>query len=205
VRGAGGAVGHHQPTHFPGMCSRSRNGLMIRSARGRSRSHRHGCPGWVRAWAMPAAGRLLRKGEKLRQRHGKGSASADCRGGGADILAPTLPNLVALLREGGQVWEIPRVDYVPDVDGHLVEEQDFWISSTEAGFRAMSWSIRTYGLFTLRSGWSNHLTVLWWLLSPYECSTICCNSAYGSAEALGSSQSRPMVSTRVDGSSGSPQ
>jgi hypothetical protein len=39
-------------------------------------------------------------------------------------LAPTLPNLVAPLREGGQVWEIPGVDYVPDVCGHLVEEQD---------------------------------------------------------------------------------
>ncbi len=68
---------------------------------------------------------------------GRGVRSRDrCCGGGTGILAPTVPNLVALLREGGQVREILRVDHVPDVGGHLAEEQDLhvhrgWLQGVE--------------------------------------------------------------------------
>ncbi len=68
------------------------------------------------------------------------------------------------------------------------------------GFRALSWSIRTDGLFALRPGWSNHLMILWCSLRPYEHNTISCSSAYGSSAMLGLWQSEPMVSTNVEGS-----
>ncbi len=87
----------------------------------------------------------------------------------ANILAPILPNLVALLGECGQVQGIPRVDYVPNVGGHLSKEQDLLDLTTEFDCRALSnlsWSIRTEGLLDRDRGWSSHLTALWWALSP---------------------------------------
>jgi hypothetical protein len=77
-----------------------------------------------------AAGRKVGPREGKWDR-GKGSRTAgrevgprDSHSGGADILAPSLPNLIAPLGECGQVLEIPRVDYVPNVGGHLAKEQD---------------------------------------------------------------------------------
>jgi hypothetical protein len=58
---------------------------------------------------LPAAGRLLPR---------------DRRCGGANILSSVLPNFFAPLREGGQFREIPWVNNIPDVGGHLAEEKD---------------------------------------------------------------------------------
>jgi hypothetical protein len=51
---------------------------------------------------------------------GRGVGLEDRSGGGANTLAPFLPNLVPPLGE----LEISRVDYVPDVSGHFAEKQD---------------------------------------------------------------------------------
>ncbi len=67
---------------------------------------------------LPAVGRLPGKGEELRQpTTGRGGRPWDrhCGVRAGDIIAPTLPNLVAPLREGRQVREFLWVDYVPDL------------------------------------------------------------------------------------------
>jgi hypothetical protein len=114
----------------------------------------------------------------------------------ADFLALILPNLVALIGECGQVLDILWFDWLA---GILRRNRTCWISSTETGFWALSWSIRTDGLFAPRLEWSNHQAYDSPLVdaSLYECSTIRCNSAYGPSVALGLSQSRPMVSTQL--------
>jgi hypothetical protein len=46
------------------------------------------------------------------------------RGGGAVVVTAILPNFVAVLSEGGQGRVVPRVNHVPDVSGHLEEDED---------------------------------------------------------------------------------
>ncbi len=97
VSGAGGSVAgdHRRPTCFPGLCSRSCTSWCgSRSERGRNSGRR-----------------------RVRLNH-------RCGGDGGQVLAPALPNLVALVCEGGQILEILHVYHVADVGGHPAEEQD---------------------------------------------------------------------------------
>ncbi len=110
-------------------------------------------PGVGERWLpfLPAASRLPQKDKELRWLLQEGECD-HVTAAVVMVAAPTLPNLIELLREGGQVLEILRVYYVLDVGGHLWSNRTFWFLSTEAGFRALRWSIRTYGLFAFGRG-----------------------------------------------------
>ncbi len=123
-------------------------------------------------------------------------------GDGGQVLAPALPNLVALVYEGGQILEILQVYHVADVGGHRAEEQDLlhlhhggWLQGVELVHENRRFVCAQAGVIQF-----DNLLVFAEAVRALNNELKLLVRMYGSSTEPGSSQSGPMVSTSVAGS-----